>query len=228
MENDWPSDHAAVVAQFEVDILSGENLDPLDIYSHIDIIGEVYENEEFLVVFDNAPGVDENQWISVFNLAAPATEYIEWHYTGAVTSGTQTFSGLEQGDYEIRIFQDNHYSQVGVYLFSVIDSTSADIDYNVNDFIKDDFKYYQPYPNPFNPVINIQYDLNKDKLLNITIHDMLGRQVKTLINGLQTSGNKIIQWNATNDQGQPVSAGVYFYIIEAGEFKQIKKIILLK
>ena len=57
---------------------------------------------------------------------------------------------------------------------------------------------------------------------------MLGRQVKTLKNGLQTSGNKIIQWNATNDQGQPVSAGVYFYIIEAGEFKQIKKIILLK
>ena len=113
-------------------------------------------------------------------------------------------------------------------MFSVIDSTSTDIDYNVNDFIKDDFKYYQPYPNPFNPVINIQYELNKDALLNITIYDMLGRQVKTLINGLQTSGNKIIQWNATIDQGQPVSAGVYLYIIEAVEFKQIKKIIFLK
>ena len=228
LENDWPSDHAAVVGQFEVDILSGENLEPLDIYANIYIIGEVYENEEFLVVFDNAPGVDENQWISVFYLAASATEYLEWHYTGAVTSGTQIFSGLQQGNYEIRIFQDGYYSQVGVYLFSVIDSTSTDIGYNVNDFIKDDFKYYQPYPNPFNPVINIQYDLNKDALLNITIYDMLGRQVKTLKNGLQTSGNKIIQWNATNDQGKLVPAGVYLYSIEAGEFRQTKKMILLK
>ena len=57
---------------------------------------------------------------------------------------------------------------------------------------------------------------------------MLGYVIKELVNEVQNSGYKSIQWNATNNQGQPVSAGVYLYSIEAGEFRQIKKMILLK
>jgi flagellar hook assembly protein FlgD len=57
---------------------------------------------------------------------------------------------------------------------------------------------------------------------------MMGRQVKTLINGFQTSGYKTIQWDAKNNQGQPVSAGLYLYTIQAGEFRQTKKMVLLK
>jgi flagellar hook assembly protein FlgD len=57
---------------------------------------------------------------------------------------------------------------------------------------------------------------------------MLGRQVKTLINQNQDAGHKSILWNATNDYGKPVSAGVYFYRIQAGQFRQIKKMVLLK
>ena len=228
LDNDWPSDHAAVVGQFEVDILGGENLDPIDIYAHIHIIGEVYENEDFTVEFENAPGIDDYQWISVFNLATPSTEYLEWYYTGAVTSGTQIFSGLQQGNYEVRIFQDGYYSQVGVYLFSVIDSSSTDISYNINESLTDNFKIYQPYPNPFNPVINIQYDLVEDAMVNITIYDMMGRQVSRLVNSQQSAGFKSIQWNATNDVGSPISAGVYLYSIRTGSFRKTKKMVLLK
>ena len=57
---------------------------------------------------------------------------------------------------------------------------------------------------------------------------MMGRQVKTLINGLQSSGYKSVQWNATNNQGEPVSAGVYLYKIQAGDFVDTKKMIFLK
>ena len=57
---------------------------------------------------------------------------------------------------------------------------------------------------------------------------MMGRQVKTLVNGSQTAGYRTIQWNATNNIGQPVAAGLYLYTIEAGEFKQTKKMVLLK
>ena len=57
---------------------------------------------------------------------------------------------------------------------------------------------------------------------------MKGKMVKTLINGLQTAGYKSVQWNATNNQGQQVSAGLYLYTIEAGEFRQTKKMVLLK
>ena len=57
---------------------------------------------------------------------------------------------------------------------------------------------------------------------------MQGKVVNNLVNTNQSSGFKIIQWDATDNQGQPVSAGVYLYTIEAGGFKQAKKMILLK
>jgi len=64
--------------------------------------------------------------------------------------------------------------------------------------------------------------------VNITIYDMLGREVKTLINQTQNAGYRSIQWNATNDYGNPVSAGVYLYLIQAGEYMQTKKMVLLE
>tara|TARA_B100001964_G_scaffold11718_1_gene12340 strand:+ start:229 stop:423 length:195 start_codon:yes stop_codon:yes gene_type:complete len=64
--------------------------------------------------------------------------------------------------------------------------------------------------------------------VNIIIYDMLGREVKTLVNQTQDVGFRSVIWNATNDYGKPVSAGVYLYQIEAGEFVQTKKMVLLK
>ena len=90
------------------------------------------------------------------------------------------------------------------------------------------FKLNQNYPNPFNPVTTLQYDLPEDGLVNITVYDMLGNVVNNLVNTYQSPGYKSIQWDATDNKGQPVSAGVYLYSIEAGEFRQTKKMILLK
>jgi Leucine-rich repeat (LRR) protein len=90
------------------------------------------------------------------------------------------------------------------------------------------YNLYNAYPNPFNPVTTLQYDLPEDAMVNITIYDMMGRIVSNLVSSQQRAGYKSIQWDATNVQGQPVSAGVYLYSIEAGEFRQTKKMILLK
>ena len=90
------------------------------------------------------------------------------------------------------------------------------------------FALHQNYPNPFNPVTTLRYDLLENAMINITIYDMLGREVKTLINQTQDSGFKSVIWDATNDYGKPVSAGVYLYQIQAGEFVQTKKMVLLK
>ena len=57
---------------------------------------------------------------------------------------------------------------------------------------------------------------------------MVGRQVKTLVNQRQDAGYRSIIWNATNDDGRPVSAGIYLYQIQAGEYMQTKKMVLLK
>ena len=91
-----------------------------------------------------------------------------------------------------------------------------------------EYAVHQNYPNPFNPVTTLRYDLPEDAIVNIIIYDMMGRVVKTLVNGEQTVGYKSLQWNAIDDAGKPVSAGVFLYRIHAGEFKQTKKMVLLK
>jgi len=90
------------------------------------------------------------------------------------------------------------------------------------------FTIHQNYPNPFNPVTTLRYDLPEQTHVNIIIYDMLGKQVKTLINQTQDAGYRSIIWDATNAYSKPVSAGVYLYQIQAGEYMQTKKMVLLK
>jgi len=90
------------------------------------------------------------------------------------------------------------------------------------------YKLHSAYPNPFNLVTTLRYDLTEDALVNITIYDMMGRKVKTLINDQQTPGYRSLHWNATNDAGSSVSAGIYLYMIQTGDFRQTKKMVLLK
>tara|TARA_B110000196_G_scaffold319530_1_gene337853 strand:+ start:38 stop:2557 length:2520 start_codon:yes stop_codon:yes gene_type:complete len=90
------------------------------------------------------------------------------------------------------------------------------------------FVLYPAYPNPFNPTTTLRYELPEDAIVNITIYDMMGRIVKTLVNSSQTAGYKSIQWGATNARNEPVSAGMYIYTIQAGEFRQTRKMVLLK
>ena len=105
------------------------------------------------------------------------------------------------------------------------ESIELSIDENV---IPVQYTLHQNYPNPFNPVTSLRYDLPEDGLVSITIYDMMGRIVKTLVNSSQTAGYKFIQWNSTNNRNEPVSAGLYLYTIQAGEFRQTKKMVLLK
>ncbi|MAI86791.1 MAG: hypothetical protein CMF99_06485 [Candidatus Marinimicrobia bacterium] len=74
----------------------------------------------------------------------------------------------------------------------------------------------------------MSYDLLEESFVNITINDLQGNVVYSLVKTNQLSVFKIIQWNATNNEGQLVSAGVYLYSIEAREFRQTKKMVLLK
>jgi len=91
-----------------------------------------------------------------------------------------------------------------------------------------EFVLQQNYPNPFNPSTQIQYALPTDANVTIAIYDLVGRQICTLVNGQVNAGYHSTLWNATNEMGSPVSAGVYIYTITANDFRDVKKMILLK
>jgi hypothetical protein len=113
----------------------------------------------------------------------------------------------------------------GVNVVGVFTKSAMGIE---NDLIPSQYTLHQNYPNPFNPITTLRYDLPEDAVVNITIYDIMGREIRTLVNSAQDAGFKSIIWNATNDYGKPVSAGVYLYKIQAGEFVQTKKMVLLK
>tara|TARA_B110000263_G_scaffold241983_1_gene246898 strand:- start:657 stop:2093 length:1437 start_codon:yes stop_codon:yes gene_type:complete len=91
-----------------------------------------------------------------------------------------------------------------------------------------EFALRQNYPNPFNPSTQIQYALPEETRVTISIYDLMGRKVRTLVNDVQDAGYRSVMWNATNDMGRLVSAGVYIYSIQAGDFIQNRKMVLMK
>jgi hypothetical protein len=99
---------------------------------------------------------------------------------------------------------------------------------NRNEILPQRFTLHQNFPNPFNPSTTIGYELPEDGLVNITIYNITGRHISTLVSSHQNAGYKSTQWNATNDSGESVGAGLYLYRIEADNFVQTKKMILLK
>lgn len=90
------------------------------------------------------------------------------------------------------------------------------------------FSLPQNYPNPFNQETVIKYTLPEDCHVKLTIYNMLGQKVKTLINQYQSAGYKMVRWNSRDDRGDEVASGVYFFKIEAGGYSDFKKMLLLK
>ena len=86
----------------------------------------------------------------------------------------------------------------------------------------------QNFPNPFNLSTVIQYDLPERAGVTLVIFDVLGRRVKTLVQGIENAGFKTITWNGNNELGEPVNSGIYFYQIRAGNFIQTRRMLLLK
>ncbi|NOS85301.1 MAG: T9SS type A sorting domain-containing protein, partial [Ignavibacteria bacterium] len=93
----------------------------------------------------------------------------------------------------------------------------------INSEIPDEYSLSQNYPNPFNPVTNINFQLPRSGSVKLTVFDMLGKEVETLVNENLNAGTYNADWNASNH-----SSGVYFYKIQAGDFSEIKKMVLVK
>ena len=92
-----------------------------------------------------------------------------------------------------------------------------------NSLIPRAYHLYQNYPNPFNPQTTFHYDLPKDGFVSLTIYNMMGREIKRIINGKHTAGHKFIRWNAQDE-----SSGVYIIRMEGEGFTDNKKVLLIK
>ena len=97
-----------------------------------------------------------------------------------------------------------------------------------NSVLPHSYSLHQNFPNPFNPVTSLRYDLPEQSFVTLTIYDLIGREITQLVNTTQEAGFRSVQWDATDSFGKPVSAGIYLYKITTGEFVQTKKMVLVK
>ncbi len=118
---------------------------------------------------------------------------------------------------------DTGWSDMDVYLTP---STVAGID--VKDRLPSGFELVGNYPNPFNPATTIVYNLPEQGLVNLSVFDLRGNVVATLVNEVQAAGRKAINWKAIDESGMPVGTGVYLYRIQAGAELRTGKMVLLK
>ncbi|GAB4363588.1 MAG: hypothetical protein Kow0042_01590 [Calditrichia bacterium] len=84
------------------------------------------------------------------------------------------------------------------------------------------------YPNPFNPVTTIEFQIAKFGLVKLVMYDLLGREVKTLVNKWLPAGLYTLHWDGTDDAGHPVASGVYLYRLQAGSYTVVRKMLLLR
>ena len=92
------------------------------------------------------------------------------------------------------------------------------------------FELQQNYPNPFNPATTIPFTIqgNQFQHVNLEVYNLLGQKVKTIYSGILSAGTYRFQWNGTNDYGQAVSSGVYFYKLTVEQTSRVKQMILLR
>ncbi len=91
-----------------------------------------------------------------------------------------------------------------------------------------EFALEQNYPNPFNPTTAVRYTVPQMAHVSLRVYNILGQEVKTLVDDIQEAGVRTVQWNSTNNSGKLVGSGVYFYQLKAGEMTSTRKMVLLK
>jgi len=115
------------------------------------------------------------------------------------------------------------YSSVGVFK-TISNITSVE---DVKD-LKYNFELYQNYPNPFNPETSIRFSIDKNDFVTLTIYDILGKEVRTLISERLSPGKYNIVWKGEDNFGNKVASGVYFYKLKSGPNQAVKRMLLVK
>ena len=184
--------------------------------------------------------------IHLFSLGISLTYWPEIE----ITENTYTIPDLRSGRYFIGGFMDVNgdgkfdMDEPVAFTESLVEIPHGDtvvvvnLNFNYNFIIDindaaqslspDKFMLAKNYPNPFNPTTNIQYQLAESRNVSIKIYNMLGNEVKTLINEEQPAGLHQITWDGKNSNGNNVSSGVYLYCMKAGDYVSFKKMTLIR
>lgn len=164
----------------------------------------------------------------VFNVLTDTINWNGWklkmvNVANAGISGDARFDGITIKQSINGNISGNLYFDDAQYSGSVTGIENKDEISNIK------FALRQNYPNPFNPSTQIQFSIPQNTIVNLKIYNSIGQLIKTLVrNGELSEGLHSVIWNGDTDGGAKVSSGIYFYSINAGDFRSVKKMVLLR
>ena len=138
------------------------------------------------------------------------------HFNRAINDGTNSAVSAE-------VAEALHSASDHLPVIADFDLRISTIKSDIDSEIPTSFKLEQNYPNPFNPKTIINYELPTTNIVELSIYNLLGQRVVTLVSKKQRAGHHRVEWDASI-----FASGVYFYSIEAGDFQQVKKMVLFK
>jgi YVTN family beta-propeller protein len=165
-----------------------------------------------------------NQYVFITNNSSNTVTIID-------TASNTLVGTLNVGNHPFGIAVDPMSNKV--YVGNQSDRTISIIDCptsveTTTELVPKEYALRQNYPNPFNPETGIEFVLSKDCYVEISIYNLMGQKVRTLLSEYQTAGEKKTVWDGKDDRGNDLASGIYFYRLQAGDFSQTKKMVLLR
>lgn len=174
----------------------------------------------------NGDGVQGSHVLTFFKDGSPALNsfFAPWSYTASPNQVLGTFNNTPtQGNWILKILNGNSLHTGKLLGWGIRINNAVTGIQSVSSELPGDFMLHQNYPNPFNPSTKIRFDIPNDANVKISVYDILGREVQVLANEYKQAGSYEISFDAA-----ALSSGTYFYRLDAGDFKDIKKMILIK
>ncbi len=147
--------------------------------------------------------------------------------SGALVTLRMKGSDLNSLEITKAILVDRDAQKIPVEIVSEMKKSKEDFTAGKS-VVPQEFSLSQNYPNPFNPETEISYALPNACHVKLSIYNLLGERIRSLVDENQAAGHKTAHWDGTNEEGSKVASGVYFYKMQAGEFTESKKMILMK
>ena len=170
----------------------------------------------------NSRGTSVELFFPADSLAVPLSE---WNPDSSIQARFYVLAGW--GGYDNKLPPDGSY-----YWFKMSDvdpiNSPLSVGGGISGNLPTNYKLSQNFPNPFNPTTNITYNIPKQTDVKLSVYNILGQKIATLVNEIQNAGVYSIQWNAQDVLGNNISSGIYFYRIETDDYTMTKKMLLVR
>ena len=149
--------------------------------------------------------------------------WLLWLYNDSLTVTVGVY-GTEEG----LTISENLEVQSGNLTLTVQIGVGVEVSVDESGLTPFEFALHQNYPNPFNPVTNVQFDVAANSDVTISIFNVMGQKVATLVDGNMDAGIYHIKWNGLSDSQIALPSGMYFYEMKSPAYHSVKKLLLVK